>query len=287
MAKKDRWPELLESVRHDDGLVVRPCGHWTEEKLWLWNRYLEITTSAMADSAKWQGLTYVDLFAGPGVCEVRNRNKRLPGSPVLAARAPKSFRKMILVELDADRAKACEARVKEANPRLDVSVLIGDSNELVDQVANLIPPRSLTLAFIDPDDFSWRMNTLRALASARQVDFLLLFADAIDLVRNVDTYADNPESKLFQAFGEDDWWREAWDSLDNRTSTNICKLFVDCFEAAIRRDLGYAGLRQKVIQGPKGPLYRLLYASKHELGLKFWDKISARTISGQSDLFGP
>jgi len=64
--KKDRWRELCKSVDEDDGLPKREVGHWTEEKLFFWNRYIDITTRAMVGHPKWPiGLFYVDLFAGP------------------------------------------------------------------------------------------------------------------------------------------------------------------------------------------------------------------------------
>ena len=64
---KNRWPELCNSVSKDDGFPTREVGHWSERKLWFWNRYIEITTSSMVGHPKWPaGLVYVDLFAGPG-----------------------------------------------------------------------------------------------------------------------------------------------------------------------------------------------------------------------------
>lgn len=69
---RNRWPELCRSVSQDDGLPVREVGHWSEKKLFFWNRYIEITTVATVGHPKWQaGLIYVDLFAGPGVCMIK------------------------------------------------------------------------------------------------------------------------------------------------------------------------------------------------------------------------
>jgi hypothetical protein len=63
---RDRWPELCEFVERDDGLPVRPIKHWTEDKLYFWNGYIHITTTAMVGNPKWPaGVFYVDLFGGP------------------------------------------------------------------------------------------------------------------------------------------------------------------------------------------------------------------------------
>jgi hypothetical protein len=51
------------------------------------------------------------------------------------------------------------------------------------------------------------------------------------------------------------------------------------------RQLGYQQFDQKVMKSPKGPLYRLVFASKHERGLEFWEKVTKKDKGGQRDLF--
>src|SRR5439155_24425314 len=112
---RNRWPDLCEKYKIDDGLPVRDVGPWTEDKLFFWNRYIEITTTAMVGHPKWPaGLAYVDLFAGPGICRVETTDKRIPGSALIAANAPKSFRIILASELDADCARALESRLKQS-----------------------------------------------------------------------------------------------------------------------------------------------------------------------------
>ena len=187
MAKsQDRWPELCKLVAEDDGLPVREVGSWTEGKLFYWNRYVEITTTAMVDKPQWKaGLIYVDLFAGPGVCKLKESGKRIPGSTLIAAHASKPFRKIIACELDEDLASACNVRLDNAYAASRKTVLVGDCNRLIDQVVALIPDRALTLAFVDPEALHANFSTLRTLTSGRRVDLLVLFADRIDIVRNV------------------------------------------------------------------------------------------------------
>lgn len=86
--RRDRWPELCSRVKADDGLPTRDAGPWTLDKLWWWNRYIEITTTSMVGNPNWSEVVYVDLFAGPGVCVSREAGDRVPGSPLLAAFAP-------------------------------------------------------------------------------------------------------------------------------------------------------------------------------------------------------
>jgi len=286
MAKKDPWPQLLESVAKPDGLPVRECGRWTETKLHFWAKYIDITTRAMVGNPNWpDGLVYIDLFAGPGVCEIRESKKRLPGSPSIAAQASKAFRKIIAVELKPDNAKALDARlVRFCNPE-SVKVLQGACEDLIDEVVAEIPDRALALAFIDPEGFDVPFKMLeRLVADGRRVDFLILFADAIDLVRNVDQYEKFTDSKLYDMLGDSKDWLADWQALENRSGLKVREFFSQKYAELIRSRLDYCGVRQEIIQGPSGPLYRLIFASRHERGLEFWDKIVAIELGGQRRL---
>lgn len=281
MAQSDRWPQLCKLVEIDDGLAVRESGQWTEDKLWFWNSYIDITTRAMVGNPKWQaGLTYVDLFGGAGVCRITTSGKRVPGSPLIAANAPKAFRSILVCEMNPERAAACSTRLSLSPAAMSSRVFVGSCHEMIHEIVKHIPSRSLTLAFIDPDDLSFDFETLQVLAQGRQVDFLLLFADAMDLVRNVETYVKQDQSKLDAMLGSDSDWRSRWNALQNRSAPNVRSMFLEIYKSQIQNKLGYRGFRDRVIEGPKGPLYSIVYASKHERGLEFWDKITKKERTG-------
>ena len=265
MTNPDRWQQLVMNVSEDDGLPWRDCGKWTEDKLWFWHRYLSITTSAMVGNPKWKGgLVNVDLFAGPGICRVRETGKRIPGSPLIAAHAPKRFEKIILVERNDANSIACDERMRKSPAADRYKMFTGDCNSLITSVTREIPRGALTLAFIDPEGLHVHFETLKELASGRRVDFLLLFADAIDVVRNVDQYEQESDSNLDLMLGSDSGWRDDWAQLQNRSGDNVRSLFPKIYQRQIQRHLKYTGFREKVIKGPRGPLYTLIYASMHE-----------------------
>jgi three-Cys-motif partner protein len=147
-----------------------------------------------------------------------------------------------------------------------------------------IPPRALTLAFIDPENLNVAFETIRKLSACGQVDLLILFADRMDLVRNVDLYERQQPSVLDRVMGADSDWRGQWNQLANRTPENICRLFADEFKQQLRRRLGYVVFGEKVISSEKAPLYRLIFASKNEKGLEFWNKITQKDRGGQMNL---
>ncbi len=282
---QDRWPELCKQYETDDGLPTRSAGHWTEDKLFFWNRYIDITTRAMVGNPNWSaGLFYVDLFSGPGICTLRDSNRRLPGSPLLAAHAPKPFERILVCEKDPKLADACKARLAATPHSSRCEVFQGDCNETIQEVASLIPRGALTLAFIDPTGLDARFETIETLSRRGRVDLLILFADAYDLVRNVALYEQQEtNSKLDQVLGPDSRWRERWKRLDNRSGTNVRQLFAEIYKDQLRQHLGYKVFGEKVISCDQRPLYRLIYASKHERGLDFWNKITKKDASGQKE----
>ncbi|MBL8887161.1 MAG: three-Cys-motif partner protein TcmP [Phycisphaerales bacterium] len=280
-----RWEDLCEGVSQPDGLPARDVGQWSVDKLRFWHRYIQTTTTAMVGSPAWPaGIVYVDLFSGPGICRVRETGKLLPGSPLIAAYAAKAFRKIICVEFDRTLADACRQRLAKSPAAKVCEVLQGDSNELAEEVAKRLPDRALTLAFIDPEALDAKFETLRRLTVNRRVDLLILLADAFDIVRNVDEYERNPGNKLDMTLGTQCDWRTPWKKLTNRSGPNVRQFFFDLYCSQLKL-LGYVEFGSKVIESPRGPIYKLVYASKHSRGLDFWNKALAREKDGQSSLF--
>lgn len=174
---RDRWPELCDRVSNDDGLEVRDVGPWSAEKVYVWNRYLEITTTAMVGKPQWPaGLTYIDLFAGPGVSRIKGRGDRIPGSPLLAAWTPKPFQKLILCEKDPEAAAACRTRLQRLSESPDCSFFVGDCNVLITDIVKAVPSRSLSVALIDPTGLHAHLDTICRLSDCGQVDLLVLFS---------------------------------------------------------------------------------------------------------------
>jgi len=281
---KDRWPELCKAVEEDDALLVwEDVGPWTEQKLYFWYRYLETTTNAIVGHRKWPaGVAYVDLFAGAGVCTLKKSNRRVPGSVLIAAKMSKPFVKILACEKNPDFAKACRIRLSRTSVRSRCEVLVGDCNERVHEIVDRIPKGALTLVFIDPKGLDARFETIAALAQRRRVDFVSLFADAYDINRNAEYhYRRDPDSKLDQVLGPDSGWREKLDALSSPTGRNRRRLFADIYKDQLKRLLEFTHFGEKTITCASGALYKLVYASHHKLGLKFWNEALRKEPSGQ------
>jgi three-Cys-motif partner protein len=289
MAKKkpSRWNELCKLVESDDGLYARESGFWAEEKLFRWNRYIEITTTAMVGKPAWRsGVAYVDLFAGPGVCVNRESGFRFPGSPLIAANAPKPFARILLCDKDPAACDACDKRMAKSPAAGFYKLFRGDCNSEIDNVVSEIPSGALTLAFLDPTGLHLQFTTVQKLSKHGPVDLLILFPDAVDILRNADhLYFDQPDSNLDLVLGDGSNWRARKEQLNSSDGSTLRQLFADIYKDQLRTEAGYEFFAEEVMSGRSGPLYRLVYATKHERGLDFWDKSVKKELSGQKRWF--
>lgn len=284
--RRNRWPELCKRVADDDGLPCREVGAWTVDKLFNWNRYIEMTTNAVTD--KWpDGLVYVDLFGGPGICRLRESRQRFPGSVLLAAMAPKPFSLLLICEKNPRHAQACHSRLTAIGAAGRSKLFVGDCNAEIGKIVREIPAGALTLAFIDPEGLHVHFDTLRILTRDRRVDLAILVADHMDIVRNVATYARQKDSNLDRFLGTGTRWRQKWSSMPNQDAEHTCQLFTDIFQDQLRRCLGYRFTDACPFKSSHGTLYRVIRASKHELGQKFSLESYRIDRGGQMELFGP
>ena len=264
----------------DDGLATPDVGVWAEEKYQLVRYYADIFANAM--SRKWL-LVYADIFAGAGHAILRDSGRIIPASPILVLDLPKPFAKYIYCEMGSANASALAERSKRHAPDRDVVVVQGDTNANVSTIVAHIPPQSLTFCFADPFRLeNLRFAIIRALASARRIDFLVLLPSGMDANRNEPTYL-KPSNQTVELFTGRPDWRGRWP----HKSLNFGDFVADEFGEAMKA-LGYEyeGLhRTKLIANTKNaPLYRLAFFSRHTLGMKFW-YASLKYTDPQSSLF--
>ncbi len=285
---RDLWEKMTEFASQPDKDPVYECGIWTIEKLFFLSNYLAQFTQAMIGHPRFSEFIYVDMFSGSGICQVSEggRARRYPGSSLLAAGCEKSFSKLLYIDENTENIKALETRVERLGTASAAFFLNRDVNTVIEELRGYIPPKSLSVVFIDPYSLQISYESIRKLTSNRQMDLIILFADRMDIGRNVEKYYyGNTGSKLDYFLGTDTDWRTEWDALQNRTIANVCELFADIYLDQLEK-IGFVHSRKKIISGRQGPLYRLIYASKHELGLKFWDIALKDDLSGQQGLFG-
>ncbi len=127
---------------------------------------------------KWPNRVFIDLFAGSGVSRIKDTDQVVEASPLIALRVASPFTHHIFCDKDEKLLDALRVRVERLHPEAQVEYILGDVNEVVDQVADKIPPYSkesgtLSFCFADPYGMnSLRFETIQRL-SRFYMDFLI------------------------------------------------------------------------------------------------------------------
>ncbi len=256
-----------------DGLAVRPSGPWIERKYFYLNRYADIFTRGMGKKWSRGGLTYIDLFAGPGRCLIESSGQERDGSPLIALNY--EFSKYIFVESDRDNLATLRERCRKSPKFPKIEFIEGDCNAVVRK----INPTGLSLAFIDPTGIDIHFNTLDALTRNRQLDLLLNVQFNMDIARNFERYLRSEEATKLDLFLGGDF---------DRKQIRVPRDAFILYKQRLKEKLGYSTVEFKdvVVRNAKNvPMYFLVFASKHPRGLDFWKKITTRDETGQRELF--
>jgi three-Cys-motif partner protein len=266
----------------NDGLTVRESGIWVKEKLYYLEHYLDIFSVGM--SRKWASkLYYVDLFAGPGLCRIRETQEEVDGSPLIALKF--NFSKYFFFEADEACYKALQMRVKVRAPEKlkNIVMIQEDCNRQIHQVKPL--PSSLGLAFIDPTGVSpIAFTTIQKLTANRKIDLIINFHEGMGIRMNMHQYTTKEGNALDNFMGSNRWrkqFQRAPTSLDQ-----ACRQITNEYQDNLR------GLGYQVVDGSQIPvrtqrnslLYYLLFASKNPKGSEFWQKIGVINPHGQRKL---
>jgi three-Cys-motif partner protein len=261
----------------DDGLPTNAIGPWAEDKYRYLGMYAELFATGMKN--KWRHRIYLDLFSGPGYSRVRDTNRLVLGSPMIALSIPDPFDVYVFADENQVSLDALRTRVGRLSPPLAVTYLPGDANDKADRVIEVISntPRTSTLAFcfLDPYKLNIHFDTVRRIAEGRAIDFLILLALYIDANRNIQFYV-REGNKTIDLFLGDGEWRDRW-KIAERTGDTIVEFLASEYSTRMSQ-IGYLPMRiedmVKIRTRDKNlPLYYLAFFSKHKTGLKFWEQV--------------
>lgn len=262
-----------------DSLLTPVVRQWSLEKYKLVGSYCDIFTRGMRN--KWEQLVYIDLFAGAGYAKIEETKRSYLSSSLIAMSVPIPFDKYILCEQDSDKFDALSKRVTRLKPELDVTLINGDSNIIIDQVISSLPKfnkgnKMLTFCFVDPYSLNFSFDTINALGSKLLVDYLILHALHMDANRNLNNYIKLENEKIANYLG-DQIWREKYLADCKENSTNFVKFLNDRYQEQMT-SIGYQNknLAHQIKSNEKNlPLYYLSFYSKHPRGIDFYKKVEA------------
>ncbi len=276
---------LLQPV--NDGLTIRPSGIWAKKKLRVLAHYIATSTVAMKNKP-WRRRFYIDLQAGPGKNCVADDNDQCPstnpdvflGSPLLALTEGAKYSSYFFVEQDEESASALRTRCKSLSNTNPISIIEDDCNNAVDQICDAInrvdtPPfsktdwNSLSLAFLDPEGLELNWETVVKLASLKRTDIVINFSiGGLRRRAGHDKQMPPGTTRSDQFFGTTEWRGIP----DNPDSSKPAFQWIEFYQARLQ-ELEYQwGTPVPVKNTTNVELYRLLFASKHQLGVELWEE---------------
>ena len=275
-----------------DGLITRPSGPWVAEKLDYLRRYVKIFETSMRSI--WTYRNYIDLFGGPGKNEIKNTHEIVLGSPIISLNTQYPFTGYFFSELNLTCYEALQQRCTASPNYNNVHFYNGDANQIVNTIVKNIKqffPNSLNLAFLDPEGLELDWSTVAQIGTLR-CDLIIHYSQQ-GLTRNIKTaYQSNIETRVDRFFGTTDW-RNIYAPNGKPRKTGLHRELISFYKERLR-SLGYQEVKQsdEILAEPlirnkhsNAPLYRLIFASKHPLGDKFWREITRRDLYGQKQLF--
>jgi len=205
---------------------------------------------------------------------VRDTGEIREGSPLIALHHKEApFSKLIFCDNEPDNVAALGSRTADDGAR--VTVLSGDSNVRIEEIATHIPEHGLNIALVDPFALrALKFRTLEHLAKFSRMDLIVHFPTG-DIKRNLAQH-ESTRFALTEALGTSSWISEI------KSMTDVPRL-IEIFKEQLG-SLGYGStaVRSEPIRNSNNlPLYYLVYASKNARGDKIWQSITKNAPSGQ------
>ena len=267
-------------VTASDGLPALSVSEHVKEKEFAIAHMIGIFNNGMQN--KWSRRYYVELFSGPGRCVIKESGEEVDGSPILAAKSKAKFTNYFLADISPDHLKTLEQRIAGLGLRDRASLLYypGDADTIVGKLTADLPEARTTLGLgvCDPWGWDFSFETLANLTEGRRLDLIINFP-TVFIKRN--WRRELPQLDRFMN-GKD--YRQAFESAMTREDPGITptRVLLDAYEKELK-SIDYKYVRDQVgVKNSTGlPLYHLIFASKHERGSEFWDKVTKRQESGQ------
>lgn len=245
-----------------DGLPVRVVKPHSAQKARLVSRDLGTVTRAM--NRQWFDVHYLEVFSGPGVLLDEALGKEIPGSPLEALGLSTPFDRCVFSDFSESFVTALDSRI---GMHPGVNVLQGDANDPahLKRVCDLIDPRALVMAYLDPAKPNLHWSTVAYLA---------------DRFRFLDFIINLPHSGIHRslAIGSTDGPARV---LNHPDPESLLRPDAGKVADAIRahyddqlRSIGFEYIARRCVRqiANNSPLYDVVLASRHPKAVELWEK---------------
>lgn len=279
-----------------DSLPVQCVGPWVEDKYFFLEKYLNASREARRMFADKNNAVFIDLFAGPGKCIIKNEKREIDSGGIRAFKRDEApFNEYFYFDISSVNTKAFEKRI---NSKSNCNVRCGDSNTIINEFVETLSrkPYRYHFAFVDPfGPDGLKFETLRNLAQLNRMDMLIHFPIGA-IKRNLRTWKRKTNTILDDFLGLHTWRQQ----IHGLSSNRIFKVLIDIFKEQLKsigypeeglkmassdKDI-YTGLPTVLVKNTKEvELYVLILASKHSLAQKIWNSVIKIDPQGQKELF--
>lgn len=264
----------------EDGLPMSEVGEWTLDKHERLRKYVDAAHGARR---KFAGrTTYIDLYCGPGRSRIRETQKVVDGSPLIAWEAAglskDQFSEFLLADTKSEFLEAARKRLADRGAK--VRTFPGEAHAVVDQVLAALDPKGLHLALLDPYNLgALPFELIKKLFAAKRMD-VIVHVSAGDLARNLPLYMRSDGAGQLDRFAPG--WRE---HVDLRRSPELVRHAIFEYWRTLIKGLGAtANDCVEVVENSKhADLYWLVFVARHKLAHKLWAAIANVTL--QTRLF--
>lgn len=267
----------------DDGHHTPSIKSHSLKKIQLHNYYVSLFSASM--KKQWPQRAYLGLYSGPGRAKVEETGEIVETTAMSVFRLRDPFTKYIFVDNEARCIKALGKRIATLQTPHDTTLICDDVGAAVPRIIEAMPSFTpthglLSFCFIDPFAADIDFQVIKTLGTRFKMDFLILLMLGRDIRTNFRRYHENADDTRIAALIDEPNWREEWDR-DRHSRQHLIRFLLRKFDAAMTR-IGYHAAHPdeahpiRVI-GKNVFLYFLVFYSKHELGVKFWQASRAGT----------
>lgn len=273
-----------------DDLPVRCVGEWAYDKIYRLVKYLGIFAGGMKN--KWQGLNYIEICSGPGRCIRKSDGMEMDGTALAVIRHPifPLINHAVFIDLSQDVVTTLNKRFEAVSTQQKAKAVIGDYTDTaaIEKLLADLPRNNLNLCFIDPTECDFPFATVQAIArTVGSVDFIINVALGTDVGRNIAKACLEPAfhrtRKKYEAFLGVPNFCQRPDVIELSRTGNHEELRQRFF-ATYRESFQQLGYLQSDAR-PVKHFYHLLFLSRHERGLEFWNKACQIAPDNQRELF--
>ncbi|BCR04298.1 hypothetical protein DESUT3_13670 [Desulfuromonas versatilis] len=258
-----------------DGAPLRCVGNWGQDKTRFLLQYLTIFANGMKKKFK-GNLHYTEICSGPGRLIDFEAAREFDGTSIAFLNHPhaKHLTDATFIDIDSNALEVLQSRVEFLGlmgPKVYVRPGDYTSTESIDAATSHLNGRGLHLLFIDPTDMSLPFSTVEHIVRRLgSVDLLINVAFGTDFVRNARRALEgDPSREKYERFIGSSGFFERPDVHKILLSSRMENELKSALQAELQLNLGALGYKFFDYQ-PVRHYYNLLFASKHQLGMKFW-----------------